>query len=90
MLVVKIPESNINVEKFYTFHHNIKNNLSIVDILKELTDKEIIQSYVREHFEHGEQSISASIHLLNMDFEDWIYYVHSLQSEGADGWGWQR
>ena len=55
--------------------------------LPELTDKRIIGDYVREHFEHGEQSISASIHLLNMDFEDWVYYVHSLQSEGADGWG---
>ena len=55
--------------------------------LPELSDKQIIRSYIREHLEHGEHSISASIHLMDMKFDDWVYYVHSLQQEGPEGWG---
>ena len=61
--------------------------MSLTFRLPELTDRQIIQHYIREHLEHGEHSISASLHLMNMSFDDWVYYAHSLKSEGAEGWG---
>ncbi|MBP3650188.1 MAG: GNAT family N-acetyltransferase [Clostridia bacterium] len=55
--------------------------------LPELGDQELLQAYVQEHFDHGENSISASVGLLGMAFPDWVSKIHANASTGDEQWG---
>ena len=55
--------------------------------LPEIGDQEFLQEYVQEHFDHGENSISASVGLLGMAFPDWISKIHADASAGNVQWG---
>ncbi|MBR5048638.1 MAG: GNAT family N-acetyltransferase [Erysipelotrichaceae bacterium] len=44
--------------------------------LPQLSDRDILQDYVREHHDNGEQSLSASHGLSSMDFDRWVSLMH--------------
>lgn len=55
--------------------------------LPKLGDQELVQAYVQEHFDHGENSISASVGMLGMAFPDWVSKIHANASTGDGQWG---
>ena len=55
--------------------------------LPELEDKEIIKSYIEEHYSHNEKSLSASNKMTSMDFEDWVNKIHSNVNIPDEDWG---
>ena len=55
--------------------------------LPELDDQALLQAYVQEHFNCGEESISASVGLLAAEYGDWVKKIHRNASTGDDAWG---
>lgn len=55
--------------------------------LPEITDQAALQAYVQEHFDHGENSISASVGLQGMAFPEWVRAIHANASTGNAQWG---
>ena len=55
--------------------------------LPELKDKDILQEYVQEHYDHGETSITASMDLSSSDFTEWVEKIHSNAIDGDEQWG---
>lgn len=55
--------------------------------LPELTDRDILEEYVREHLEHGETSISASEELASTDYAAWVRKIHENALSHGDEWG---
>lgn len=55
--------------------------------LPELKDKEIIKSYIEEHYAHNEKSLSASNKLTSMNFNDWVTKIHSNVNIPDKDWG---
>ncbi len=55
--------------------------------LPKLEDKEIIIDYIKEHYECGEQKMSASHMLTSMLFEDWIEKIRKNVTIPDEKWG---
>lgn len=55
--------------------------------LPQAGDEALLRDYVREHAEHGERSISASMGLAASDVGEWIARMRSSASTGEAGWG---
>ena len=55
--------------------------------LPELKDKEIIIDYIKEHYECGEQKMSASHMLTSMSFEKWVEKIHNNVNTPDEKWG---
>ena len=55
--------------------------------LPKLEDKEIIISYIKEHYQNGEQEISASNMLTSMEYEKWIEKINNDANIGDKEWG---
>lgn len=55
--------------------------------LPALNDESALKEYIREHHEHGEQSISASLGLPVTDYEEWVRKILTNASDGDPAWG---
>lgn len=55
--------------------------------LPKLEDKEIIINYIKEHYQNGEQEISASNMLTSMKYEKWIEKINNDVNIGDKEWG---
>lgn len=55
--------------------------------LPETNDKNEIISYIQEHYACGENSLSASLGLTSMKYEDWVKKIHDNITKGDDTWG---
>lgn len=55
--------------------------------LPEPRDEEALVAYVREHQEHGETFIHASLGLADMAFDAWLDQIRRNASEGSGRWG---
>ena len=55
--------------------------------LPTLDDYEILKDYVIEHYSNHERSISASLGLTNMKYEDWVNKVNRNSEEATDECG---
>ena len=55
--------------------------------LPTLEDYEILKDYVIEHYSNHERSISASLGMTNMKYEDWVNKVNRNSEEATDEWG---
>ncbi|MBO4990063.1 MAG: GNAT family N-acetyltransferase [Clostridia bacterium] len=52
-----------------------------------LADEDILAEYVREHYLHQENSISASLGLIESDFDDWVEKINRNATIGDCEWG---
>ena len=55
--------------------------------LPTLEDYEILKEYVIEHYSNHERSISASVEMTNMKYEDWVNKVNRNSEIADDEWG---
>lgn len=55
--------------------------------LPKLEDYEILKDYVIEHYSNHERSISASLGMTNMKYEDWVEKVNLNSEKADDEWG---
>lgn len=55
--------------------------------LPEPSDKEIIQAYIQDHFDNGENSISASLGLMVQEYNEWVQKIQSNSTTGDKDWG---
>ena len=55
--------------------------------LPKLEDYEILKEYVIEHYSNHERSISASLGMTNMKYEDWVEKVNRNSQKADDEWG---
>lgn len=55
--------------------------------LATLEDKDLVQSYVEDHYSHNEKSLSASNMLTTMKYEDWVKKIHRNKEIADDVWG---
>ena len=55
--------------------------------LPTLEDYEILKEYVIEHYSNHERSISASLGMTNMKYEDWVEKVNRNSEKADDEWG---
>lgn len=55
--------------------------------LPEWGDRDILRSYVQEHYDHSEQSISASMGLASSDYAAWVEKIQKNAAVGDDVWG---
>ena len=54
--------------------------------LPETSDKIILQEYIKEHYDHAENSISASLGLPVTDYDLWLKKILD-NAENGDDWG---
>ncbi|MBQ3408584.1 MAG: GNAT family N-acetyltransferase [Clostridia bacterium] len=55
--------------------------------LPKLEDYKILKDYVIEHYSNHERSISASLGMTNMKYEDWVEKVNRNSQKADDEWG---
>ncbi len=55
--------------------------------LPEISDKNILQEYMQEHYDNKESSISASLGLLASEYADWVEKIQRNAFEGDEQWG---
>ena len=55
--------------------------------LPTIDDKEIIKSYIEDHYSKGERSLSASNMLTSMEYEDWVKKVSNSVDVPDKNWG---
>ncbi|MBP5606117.1 MAG: GNAT family N-acetyltransferase [Ruminiclostridium sp.] len=55
--------------------------------LPEIKDEDILKTYVREHHDNGETSISASLGLLSADYTEWVARIKNNALSGDEQWG---
>ena len=55
--------------------------------LPEDGDEALLQDYVREHHDHGENSISASLGLSSSVYTEWVAKIQKNAAEGDETWG---
>lgn len=55
--------------------------------LPTMNDYEILKEYVIEHYSNHEKSISASLGMTNMKYEDWVNKVNRNSENADDEWG---
>ena len=52
--------------------------------LPEEGDKDALRVYVREHYDHGETSVSASMRLAASDYAEWLEKIRRNAREGSE------
>ena len=52
-----------------------------------INDEKMLREYVREHHDHGETSISASLGLASSDYSEWVEKIQRNALSGDDAWG---
>ena len=55
--------------------------------LPTVDDYEILKEYVEEHYSNYERSISASIGMTNMNYNEWVEKVNRNSQTADDEWG---
>ena len=55
--------------------------------LPALSDQELLQAYVQEHYDHKETGISASLGLTSSVYADWVEKIRQNASLGDEQWG---
>lgn len=55
--------------------------------LPEINDKDILQTYVQEHHDNGETSISASLDLSSSNYAEWVAKIKNYSLSGDEQWG---
>ncbi|MBQ3408101.1 MAG: GNAT family N-acetyltransferase [Clostridia bacterium] len=55
--------------------------------LPTINDYKILKAYVEEHYSNHERSISASLGMTNMKYEDWVTKVNRNSEKADDEWG---
>ena len=55
--------------------------------LPEMSDKELLDEYVREHHDNGEDSITASLGLSSSVYAEWVEKIRRNAAEGDAEWG---
>ncbi len=55
--------------------------------LPTIDDYELLKEYVEEHYANGERSISASLNLTNMNYNEWIDKINRNSEIADDAWG---
>lgn len=55
--------------------------------LPEISDKNILQEYVQEHYDNNEIGISASLGLSTSDYADWVETIQRNAMVGDELWG---
>lgn len=55
--------------------------------LPTINDYDILKEYVEEHYSNYERSISASLGMTNMNFEEWVKKVNRNTAVADDEWG---
>ncbi|MBP3604160.1 MAG: GNAT family N-acetyltransferase [Lachnospiraceae bacterium] len=55
--------------------------------LPEISDKNILQEYVQEHYDNNETSISASLGLSFSEYPDWVEKIQKNALIGDEIWG---
>lgn len=55
--------------------------------LPTIDDYDILKEYVEEHYSNYERSISASLGMTNMNFEEWVKKVNRNTAVADDEWG---
>ncbi len=55
--------------------------------LPTINDYDILKEYVEEHYSNYERSISASLGMTNMNFEEWVKKVNRNAAVADDEWG---
>jgi predicted acetyltransferase len=53
----------------------------------ELCDKEMLHEYIREHYDNGENSISASMGLPISEYAEWVEKIKRNALYGDGTWG---
>ena len=52
-----------------------------------IDDEKMLREYVREHHDHGETSISASLGLSSTDYSGWVEKIQKNALTGDEAWG---
>jgi len=55
--------------------------------LPEISDKDILQKYIQEHYDNNETSISASLGLPVSEYSEWVEKIHKNAILGDEQWG---
>lgn len=55
--------------------------------LPKLEDKELVKSYIEDHYSHNEKSLSASNMLTSMTWENWVKKTNDNAIIGDEEWG---
>lgn len=55
--------------------------------LPTINDYEILKEYVIEHYSNQERSISASLGMTNMKYEEWVNKINRNSENADDEWG---
>lgn len=55
--------------------------------LPQKEDKELVESYIEEHYYNDETSLSASNMLTSMKWEDWVKKISDNATIGDEEWG---
>ncbi|HHW00999.1 MAG TPA: GNAT family N-acetyltransferase [Clostridiaceae bacterium] len=55
--------------------------------LPRINDKEIISDYVKEHYENGEKTISASHGLILSEYDEWVEKINRNALIGDEAYG---
>lgn len=50
-------------------------------------DEQELRAYVKEHYDNGEQGISASMGLPVSEYSDWLKKIHTNATDGDGEWG---
>ena len=52
-----------------------------------INDEKVLREYIREHHDHGETSISASLGLASSDYSEWVEKIQKNALTGDEAWG---
>ncbi len=55
--------------------------------LPEMSDKNILQEYMQEHYDNKETGISASLGLPVLEYADWVEKIQRNALDGDEEWG---
>ena len=96
-------KESYRVKNFFTDNYDhpiIEEGVQLVDMvyfekyfpseeyrLPTLEDERMLREYVEEHFEAGEQEISASMMLTSMDYKEWVEMIHQNVVTPNGDWG---
>jgi len=52
-----------------------------------INDEKLLREYVREHHDHGETRITASLGLASSDYSEWVEKIQRNALTGDEAWG---
>lgn len=83
----EIETNNKDIRYFEIKREDLKEDKTMNYRLPTLDDYEILKDYVIEHCSNHERSISASLGMTNMKYEDLVNKVNRNSEEATDEWG---